>query len=645
MPAVVPLGPFSCRSRLLCAGFIFVVALVVSNLFVSDLLLEEAEAAVVQPTGSPNNDPSEQANSQDAEGQQVSPSNLTTPTGQVKQKEEEPAGNWLRSKKSVASNNETAALCLVQKDQLAYIDEWSDYHAALGFHLYIVDNSIGFQLRTWWEDQQTRNPQKQIHLLHMKKSKAQISAYKQCANRVKMDNHTWISFLDMDEFLVLKTQHDHITDFCRDYVPRGHLGINWLIFGTSGQSWYQNLPITKRFQCQLEDTFWKNKYIKSIMKVEDLDIPRIFDPHIFPRRNGTFLVHTNGQKFNSSVHQGPYDVAAIHHYYFQSTEEWLGKRLRGDVYFGGNPGVNTALHGLKDDGELVPRGSVRNNLAWNALKRLVPSYSTYDQASMNEPIDCSEPPGTCSKELKNIELELVHIPKTGGTALETAAAAAGIRWGACHYLELKELGCCAPDRKTKPFQLMWNWPSTMLGEDRIPENQFTVVRDPYTRCVSAFYCKWEGFKGTGIVNQTVFNQWIQDKIHHHQSQAGRPSPAPGFFRFYPQWHYIFDDVGNQIVMNVLYYERLQDDFHRLMKQRNLPVRLPSHIVNDRRGERDTRMTVKDLFPETIMLINDHFHGDFEKLGYSKLDPVTKERVSVSQKFPSWGQNVSDIKSV
>ncbi len=37
--------------------------------------------------------------------------------------------------------------------------------------------------------------------------------------------------------------------------------------------------------------------------------------------------------------------------------------------------------------------------------------------------------------------EFLHITKTGGSAIEMGAAAAGVQWGACHYLEVPYLGC------------------------------------------------------------------------------------------------------------------------------------------------------------------------------------------------------------
>ena len=47
-------------------------------------------------------------------------------------------------------------------------------------------------------------------------------------------------------------------------------------------------------------------------------------------------------------------------------------------------------------------------------------------------------------------LEFVHITKTGGSAIEKAGAEQGIVWGACHYMNISEVGCSRPDLPYTP---------------------------------------------------------------------------------------------------------------------------------------------------------------------------------------------------
>lgn len=181
---------------------------------------------------------------------------------------------------------EDVVICAVQKDELRYIDEWVDYHLALGFaKLYVYDNSDDSEAVIKWK--QERSDGDSIEVIPFPGEKVQVNAYKSCADRVIRIQHTWVFFADIDEFLVLK-KHSDVLTFAHEYVPAGQLGINWQVFGTAGRSLYEPYPVTLRFQCRLPETYGKNVYIKSLVRVSDLNSGEIFDPHFFPlRNNGT----------------------------------------------------------------------------------------------------------------------------------------------------------------------------------------------------------------------------------------------------------------------------------------------------------------------------------------------------------------------
>jgi hypothetical protein len=74
------------------------------------------------------------------------------------------------------------------------------------------------------------------------KRKAQFRVYDICL-REHLHKHTWMGFIDLDEFLVLPPQKVYgkpdvtvtIPDVLKPYEEYGGLGINLRIFGSSGE--------------------------------------------------------------------------------------------------------------------------------------------------------------------------------------------------------------------------------------------------------------------------------------------------------------------------------------------------------------------------------------------------------------------------
>ena len=90
--------------------------------------------------------------------------------------------------------------------------------------------------------------------------------------------------------------------------------------------------------------------------------------------------------------------------------------------------------------------------------------------------------------------------------------------------------------------------------------------------------------------------------------------------YLPQSDYVYDKDGTRIVDHVLKYEELREEFADLMDHYDLPVYLNS-TVNQRNDKKRVRLTVMDLFPETIQRINDVARKDFLNFGYSMIDPT------------------------
>eukprot|EP01083_Nonionella_stella_P291332 991350_1 len=139
-------------------------------------------------------------------------------------------------------------------------------------------------------------------------------------------------------------------------------------------------------------------------------------------------------------------------------------------------------------------------------------------------------------------LEFVHITKTGGSAIEKAGTKNGLIWGACHYMELEEVGCTKPDLsyespKYQSYALTspWHTPPKLLKQyvnaDQYPYDDsdlFVVVRNPYDRILSEYYCPWMGFQAKfrkdiphdkDPNDPAHLNWWVKDMITKLSAQV------------------------------------------------------------------------------------------------------------------------------
>jgi hypothetical protein len=114
----------------------------------------------------------------------------------------------------VKSGTEKAAICVLQKNEDWFLEEWINYHFALGFEdIYLFNDAID---DTGGDDDKQRTPETNLkstgHLhifpvvvadlsAHVHK---QVAVYNACVEIIKsrqpLYNTTWVSFLDVDEF-------------------------------------------------------------------------------------------------------------------------------------------------------------------------------------------------------------------------------------------------------------------------------------------------------------------------------------------------------------------------------------------------------------------------------------------------------------
>ena len=94
------------------------------------------------------------------------------------------------------------------------------------------------------------------------------------------------------------------------------------------------------------------------------------------------------------------------------------------------------------------------------------------------------------------ELKFIHITKCAGTTIENMGKKNNILWGRFH----KEYGCnyiLGP-----PWHEIFKNQNTNL---KLKYDWFVVVRNPYERLISEFYCKWGGIGKLNNINHLNLN--------------------------------------------------------------------------------------------------------------------------------------------
>jgi hypothetical protein len=257
-------------------------------------------------------------------------------------------------------------------------------------------------------------------------------------------------------------------------------------------------------------------------------------------------------------------------------------------------------------------------------------------------------------------LEFVHITKTGGSAIEKAGSEAGIIWGACHFMNITDVGCFNPDipyiapnyqsyAKTSP----WHTPPKIIKRQfdnsrnpYIGSELFAVVRNPYSRVISEYYCPWLGFQPKFRKNTVhakdpndpkIMNYWVKQMVIKLEKSLNDYSNIEPGKRPKQQWkgknedpynlaqkhyvnqaEYVFDG-DKQVIKHVVHYEDLSEEFHLLMNQYDLDVKLAPKESGGTYTNNEKKLTYLDLDKESIAIINRYAAKDFDMLGYEMTD--------------------------
>lgn len=245
---------------------------------------------------------------------------------------EGPKASLCKTESDPSPSSSTA--CVIIRDEREYILEWIAYHEIIGFDRFIVydngssDGTIDILAPldrcgridyVWWPDRPGVVPQ--------------LSAYKDAISKVSTE---WVSFLDVDEFLNLKSI-TCIGDFLRRFPTTvGGVAINWKMFGSSGLRSRQPGLVIERFtRCadlshgagpNSEYGFaWQVKSVARVRAIESVSF------HVHKLKPQFYYTNPSGQDYLD--HSIDFEVAQVNHYAVKSWEEFLAKSKKNRANF------------------------------------------------------------------------------------------------------------------------------------------------------------------------------------------------------------------------------------------------------------------------------------------------------------------------
>ena len=140
-------------------------------------------------------------------------------------------------------------------------------------------------------------------------------------------NYSWMLYLDSDEFLNLN-KFNNIRHFLDAFKEADSIGINWLMFGTSGHNEQPTGLITENF---VRSQIRLNSHVKTFVRPSAAI--RVENPHYYIIINPSRCYSGNGTRMKvGSFNNQPLPFikapAYIAHYYTQSEEEHFRRKHR-----------------------------------------------------------------------------------------------------------------------------------------------------------------------------------------------------------------------------------------------------------------------------------------------------------------------------
>lgn len=218
-----------------------------------------------------------------------------------------------------------ASICLLIKDEGEYLEEWLDWHSAVGFdHFYIYDNGSNPPIKNFIPDKY-KNMCTVVDF-NVRSLRVQVDAYTHCLKSYG-DENKWIAFIDTDEFIRITDSRTNIKDFLQRFENVDAIVLKWIVYGADGQYKKDSRPVRERFK----KIVWYPENLPACKCIINPKNTKSMTAHI-PVQTGHPLIMVNeyGETVTNILSEKvSCDLIAVDHYFTRSLEEWEEKISRG----------------------------------------------------------------------------------------------------------------------------------------------------------------------------------------------------------------------------------------------------------------------------------------------------------------------------
>lgn len=246
---------------------------------------------------------------------------------------------------NISSHGRITAVTMA-KDEGPYILEWVAHHHLLGFtDILVHTNDCTDGTAEMFDALHSIGLVNHYDNPKLKTKPPQARALQRSGKHPLVEDADWVMVFDLDEFIAIRHADgkiDNLIDIIKEKNASG-MALTWRFFGSSGYRIFENLPVTKRFQQAANNNFTRGFGVKTLFKPNKQIRLGIHRPHMKNKSPENEDVHLNwlngsGNPIDGKVmtwrqtrKSAGYTFAQVNHYGIKSREEFLMRRLRGDV--------------------------------------------------------------------------------------------------------------------------------------------------------------------------------------------------------------------------------------------------------------------------------------------------------------------------